>query len=272
MEDQTKITSEAALMMERMNKLEANEPRYKVLQAALHYKASWLELAEHLNVVAMNKSYKEWGFKTFKDYCVTELQLRQSVARKLVRGFQWIDKEAPEFLHHFVEGIDVEAPHSSVPDVDTIDVLVKAQKERAKENLSDDVYDVLKQKALAGDHTAAELKKQMKEALPIPEKDPRAEQLKTLRRTLSAAERILHQLEEAVDDEDQELVHLAEQLRERVFELVSRKLDEAAYTDGGDSADAADAALEHKRAEKPVGAKIEQVTVLVGTPESVLGD
>ena len=148
MSDQATITSETALMMEKMVGLTPDDPRYMVLKAALDYKASWIDLAEHLNVVAENKDYKEWGYKAFKDYCSEELQIRQATARKLVRGFQWIDQEAPELLPRLIDDqVDVAARDSGVmlPDVDTVDVLVKAQKEVKKERLSRDVYDDLKE-------------------------------------------------------------------------------------------------------------------------------
>ncbi len=243
-EDQTKITSEAALIMEKMVGLEPDDPRYIVLKATIDYKASWLELGEHLNVVAENKDYKQWGYKNFKTYCAEELQLNQAVARKLVRGFQWIDAQAPQFLPRYVdEEVSIEpqaAALSSVPDVEAISVLVTAQRELDKDRLSTQDYDSLKERALSGEANARELRKELKEQLPAPTVDPAKEQIKVLRRTLTATERIIGQLTEHVSD-DPELLELAEKLRERVFAIVSAKLDAQAYSDGGDAAEALDA-------------------------------
>ena len=253
MTDQVKITSETALMMETMVGLEPSEPRYHLLKAAVDYKASWLELAEKLNVVAETKAYKEWGHSSFKDYCTEELQLTQSAARKLVRGFQWVDQEAPELLSRAIEEQGDVAANSRgvVPDVNTVNVLVKAQKEVAEERLTREAYDELKAKALTGEPSAYQLRKDLKEAAEEPKKDPRAEQIKILRRSLKAAERIINQLEEA-DTEDEELHQMAEDLRERIFDLVSELMDERAYgEDGGEGDDDA-----------PEGSETERVTVL----------
>ncbi len=278
MTDQAKITSETALMMEKMVGLDKDDPRYKVLKAAIDYKASWVELAESLNVIAENKEYKEWGYTKFKDYCTEELQLRQSTARKLVRGFQWIDQQAPQLLpQHINDEIELaeregrEAP--VVPDVETVNVLVKAQREVDRDRLTKEAYDELKDRALRGEQTSTELKKDLKEKVVVPEPDPLEEQIKTMRRSLRATERIVTQIEE-LGIEEPEITELAEKLRDKLFDHVSGLLDQKAYKDGGEAADAADAKADQgatgTNEEKPRG-KTESMTVLVGTKESATG-
>ncbi len=247
-EDHTKITSEAALIMEKMVGLEPDDPRYVILKATVDYKASWVELGEHLNVVAENKDYKEWGYKNFKGYCTDELQLNQAIARKLVRGFQWIDQQAPQFLPRYIDeevSLEPQAAALSVapPDVEAINVLVTAQRELDKARLSTENYDALKERALSGEAGARELRKELKEQLPAATVDPAKEQIKVLRRTLTATERIIGQLTEHVSD-DPELLALAEKLRERVFAVVSAKLDAEAYADGAPADADASAATE----------------------------
>jgi hypothetical protein len=275
MSDQATITSETALMMEKMVGLDPSDPRYMVLKAALDYKASWIDLAEHLNVVAANKDYKEWGYKAFKDYCDQELQIRQVTARKLVRGFQWIDQEAPELLPRLIDDqVDVAARDASVilPDVDTVDVLVKAQKEVAKERLSRDAYDDLKERALRGEQTVSELKQDLKDAVITPEPDPKKEQLKLMRRSLRAAEKMVEQFEELGID-DQEIVELAANLREKLFEFVAGMLDEQAYKDGEGSEGNEGSEGAPAEAEEPAegGQKTEKVTVIVGSKDQFTG-
>lgn len=227
MSDQVNITSETALMMGKMMELDAEDPRYKVLQAALGYKAAWLELGEQLNVIAENKTYKTWNYKTFKTYCQEELLVPQATARKLVRGFQWIDREAPEFLPNPVGDVAIEVPRV-VPDVDMVNVLINAEKEVANDRLSAASYNELKQKALSGGHTGSELRKEFKEALPAPAVDQNEEEIKALRKSLTATERLVTQLE-GIETLDHELMELATKLRERMFEVVSNKLDARAY-------------------------------------------
>lgn len=126
------------------------------------------------------------------------------------------------------EALPAEIPINPVPELDTIDVLVSAQKQVASEKLSPAVYAELKEKALTGEVTAKELKKEIREAMPAAEEGGDAATLKVLRKTLSAAERIIAQLEE-VTDADEQIVELAQQLRERLFEVVSAKLDAQAF-------------------------------------------
>lgn len=237
MTDQLKVSSETAQLMQKIHGLEPTDERYQVIKAALDYKTSWLDLAERLNLVALNKIFKEWGYNTFKSFCDEELQLPQSTAKKLVRGFQWIDAEAPDMLGQFLATLQAaedgsplpaELPLNPVPELETIDVLVNAQKQVANERLSTQAYAELKEKALTGESTARELKKDLRDAMPEPEESADAASLKVLRKTLSATERIIAQLEE-VADADPQIMELAQQLRERVFEVVSSKLDAQAY-------------------------------------------
>ncbi len=255
-DETTTLTSETALIMERMVELSPEEPRYQVLKAVVDYKASWIELAEQLNVVAINKDFKQWGYTKFKDYCQDELQIPSPIASKLVKGFQWIDREAPELLPRFIDeegdaaARDASATPRVLPDMETVDVLLKAEREVAKDRLSKDAYDDLKAKALKGDQPVKELKKELKDAIVEPEKEfgPK-EQLKALRRTLTAAEKIVTQLEEILDG-DEEVQELAGKLREKLFERVSSMLDEQAYGEGGKPEDE------------------EGATVTVGTPDA----
>lgn len=246
-EDTTTMTSETALIMERMVALNPEEPRYKVLKAVVDYKASWIELAEQLNVVAMNKDYKQWGYKKFKDYCQEELHIPSPMASKLVKGFQWIDREIPELLPRYIDeesgepvaARDAQGGSRVLPDIEMVNVLMKAEKEVEKERLTQDVYDELKEKAFSGEDTLGELKKSLKEAIVEPEKDLSSpkEQIKILRRTLSAAEKIVTQLEEVFAD-DEDLFALATQLREKLFERVSSMMDEQAYGEQQEAAPA----------------------------------
>ncbi len=242
-EDTVKLTSETALIMEKMVSLNPEDSRYQVLKAVVDYKASWIELAEHLNVVAANKEFKQWGYSKFKDYCDEELHIPSSMASKLVKSFQWVDREIPELLPRYIdeEGgeraaakdgrVDEDVPRV-LPDIDTVNVLLKAEREVAKDRLSQDVYDELKEKALKGEDDIKDLKKTLKESIVEPEKDltlPK-EQIKILRRSLSATEKIVTQLEESLGD-DEELFELAQKLREKLFERVSAMLDAEAYGD-----------------------------------------
>ena len=68
--------------------------------------------------------------------------------------------------------------------------------------------------------------------------------------------------------DDEEIVELATNLREKLFEYVAGMLDEQAYKDG--DADAGDASASTEEP-APEGGKTEKVTVIVGSKDSFSG-
>lgn len=216
------MTSERALLEQRLEEVEEEGERVEVLRAALTYRSSWLGLAEHLSDVAETRQFKEWGFKTFKDYCEEELRLPQTIVRKLVRGYQWIDRELPNLLAGLDAAQSAEAP-VIVPDVDTVGALIAAEREVERERIERNVYDTIKAQAVRGEANARVVRAEVKEAIPEHlREDPNGDPVKVLKRTLSSAEKMLEQLEIVVEG-DEETLELAMRLRDRVFELLAAR-------------------------------------------------
>lgn len=210
----TDLTRTEALIMERMEALAPDDPRYKVLESALAFKASWVLLAEHLSDVYASKQYLLWGYPTFASYCVEEVRVTSATAKKLVRSYHWLDEEAPELKPRDDAGRF--APTREVPDYGTISVLADARRELQRERVPKDAYLALKQAALDGERSAGELRKELKAVLPPPEKNTATEKARTLRKALTASVKLIDLLREW--GEDDALVVSAEDLRELILE------------------------------------------------------
>src|SRR5262245_58662673 len=98
MSKQSNLSSAEVSILGKMATLDPESPRYRVLEAALAFKSSWIILGEHLSEVLKTGLWKAWGFKSFERYCGEESFVSSSTARKLVKSFNWLGEEAPELL------------------------------------------------------------------------------------------------------------------------------------------------------------------------------
>lgn len=214
------LTRAERMILARMEELDPSDPRYQVLEAALAFKASWVILAEHLTEVARSQAYKQWGYSTFARYCAEEVHVTPATAKKLVRGYTWLDEEAPELLPRRKDGRLV--PVREVPDYAALSVLHDARKELEAERIPRDAYLALKQAALDGERTAAQLRRDLKEA--IPEKlrpKPAVDKVLSLRKALTFSVKVIDQLREW--DGSDELLVQAEELRDAIAHHLPRE-------------------------------------------------
>lgn len=216
----TQLTRAEQIIVSKMENLQPDDPRYQVLEAALAFKASWVILGEHLTDVAEQKAFKSWGYGSFSRYCSEEVRITSGTARKLVKSYQWLGDEAPEFIPKMSEGRL--QPTRDVPDVNTIGVLADAKKAYDEERVPEDAYLALKQAALEGDRTATELRKEFKEAIPEHLRDkPTVDKVRSLRRALNSAVKVIDQLREWDGSED--LLVQAEELRDTIAQHLPRQ-------------------------------------------------
>ena len=78
--------------------LEQDELREKVVEVARRHKASWIKLGQYLYTIQRNKMYKYWGFLEFDGYCMKELGIRPLTALKMVRSYQFLEREEPKVI------------------------------------------------------------------------------------------------------------------------------------------------------------------------------
>ena len=219
------LTHAEVSLLGRMAGLEVDTPRYRVLESALAFKSSWVVLGELLADVLKSGAFKGWGYASFERYCADELFLSASTAKKLVRSFQWIGDEAPEYLPpKSVDEIatrhrDETLPPGELPDLKSITVLADAKKALKEARVSEDAYLALKRAALEGENATA-LKKALNESIPDEAKPKKADdKVRHLRRALTACVKTIDELREwdsggeaAGDD----LLVMAEALRDAV--------------------------------------------------------
>ncbi len=209
-------------IMHRMAELEQDSPRYQALEAALAFKSSWIILGEHLHNVARTGLWRGWGYASFERYCADEIFVTASTAKKLVRSFQWLGAEAPEFLPQLKEGRVVPPrapPQGALPDLNCVSVLADAKGHVDEHRVPEDAYLALKQAAFDGE-SAASLRRTLKDAIPdhLTKRSP-DDKVRHLRRALTACVKVIDALREwdaggeaAADD----LIIAAEQLRDQV--------------------------------------------------------
>lgn len=220
-------------ILAKMAELDPDSPRYRVLEAALAFKSSWIILGEHLAEVVRTGLWRGWGYASFERYCGDEIHVTSSTAKKLVRGFQWLGAEAPELLAYKTESQLREpskraktAPTGSMPDLGAINVLADAKMHYDEARVPEDAYLALKQAALDGE-TASSLRRTLKEAIPLHLRPKSAnDKVRHLRRALTASVKVIDALREwdsmpgaeegNAEEDGDELIVEAERLRDAI--------------------------------------------------------
>lgn len=113
---------------EKMESLDVNSLRYRVLENAKNFKTSWIELGRVLYSVWKDKIYKEWGFSTFDLYTAKEIGIKKPTAMKLLRSYYFLEKEEPAYLKEdYAESTDP----AKLPSYEAVDLLRKAKDKKA---------------------------------------------------------------------------------------------------------------------------------------------
>ena len=186
-------------ILSKMAELDQDSPRYQTLEAALAFKASWIILGEHLHDVVRTGLWRGWGYASFERYCADEIHVTASTAKKLVRGFQWLGSEAPEYLPAVKEArtrAPKDPPQGPLPELSAINVLADAKLHYEEARVPEDAYLALKQAALDGE-TAATLRRTLKDSIPLHLRPKSAnDKVRHLRRALTASVKIIDALRE----------------------------------------------------------------------------
>lgn len=215
-------------ILSKMAELDQDSPRYQTLEAALAFKASWIILGEHLSNVVRTGLWRGWGFASFERYCADEIHVTSSTAKKLVRGFQWLGAEAPEYLPAVKEGrtrAPRDPPPGPLPDMGAINVLADAKAHYEEARVPEDAYLALKQAALDGE-TASALRRTLKDSIPMHLRPKSAnDKVRHLRRALTASVKVIDALREwdsqptdgeGEQEDGDELIVEAERLRDAI--------------------------------------------------------
>lgn len=183
-------------MQERLSTLERGTLRYRVLQSAIDFKRSWIDLAEHLSEALKNGGYKQWGYRTFDAYVQHELHLKRDTAMKLTRSFDFLAAHEQPLLDAAREDRGGAGP-APLPAYQALDVLAEA---RANPNLSEQDYREIRDQVFGEDLSPGQVKKLVRERSPEPLKAQREDDPgERVRKCLQLAERLYGLLLEIED-------------------------------------------------------------------------
>lgn len=191
---QTATSKTEEAMASRLATLEPGSKRYLVLDSAIRFKRSWIELAQHLTRVREQGWYKEWKYRSFEAYAQQELHLRRETAQKLVRSYDFLNTNERSHLEAVVRG---EPDAEPLPSYQALDILAEAKQ---NPNLQPQDYDDIRDQVFRDDPPASQVRKLVKERAPEPEPEPEDPAVR-LRKCLNLAERLYGMLlEEDVPD------------------------------------------------------------------------
>lgn len=139
----------------KMEAMDKDSLRYRILESAKNFKTSWIELGRALYSVWKDKLYKDWGYNSFDTYTSKEIGIRKQTALKLLRSYYFLEKEEPQYLKSdYTES----AQAASLPNYESIDVLRLAKN---KKSLDEDDYGNLKKSVFENGKDVREVKKDL---------------------------------------------------------------------------------------------------------------
>lgn len=122
----------------KMEGLDENSVRYRVLQSVKNFKTSWMDLGQALYAVCKDKLYRDWGYLTFEAYTSKEIGIRKDTAVKLLKSYYFLEKEEPEYLQ---KDFNETSQAAAVPSYETINALRLAKN---KKEIGEEDYAALK--------------------------------------------------------------------------------------------------------------------------------
>ena len=112
---------------QKMEGLDQDSIRYRVMKNVINFKTSWIELGGSLYSVWKDKLYRDWGYLTFEAYASKEIGVRKETAMKLLRSYYFLEKEEPGYLKR-----DVSDPSgaASLPSYEAVNLLRLAKNKK----------------------------------------------------------------------------------------------------------------------------------------------
>lgn len=112
----------------RLEKLDPESLRARVLTALRQFRASWVDLGRLLTDVAYGGDYREWGYEDFELYCARELGLKKPTVQKLMVSYNYMKTYAKERLDAYDESCEEDGGAvPNIPDYQTVELLHRAR-------------------------------------------------------------------------------------------------------------------------------------------------
>jgi len=139
----------------KMQGLDENSLRYKVLRNVINFKTSWIELGQSLYSVWKDKLYRDWGYLTFEAYASKEIGVRKETAMKLLRSYYFLEKEEPQYLKREISDPSNAA---NLPGYEAVNLLRLAKN---KKEIDDSDYESLKKNVFEKGKDARDVRKDL---------------------------------------------------------------------------------------------------------------
>jgi hypothetical protein len=152
--EESKLTKGEEHIEQLMQNLDPGSNRYRVLDSARQFKASWVDLGEQLVTVNRGNLFSEWGYSTFEEYCSREIRIRKQTAQKLTLAFGYLQQKAPNLLE--------QKETRPAPDYRSVDLLRRAEEE---EQFSDKEFSDLSQAVLEENRSLPTIQKKFRESV-----------------------------------------------------------------------------------------------------------
>jgi hypothetical protein len=137
----------------KMEGLDENSVRYRVLRSVKNFKASWMDLGQALYTVWKDKLYREWGYLTFEAYTSKEIGVRKDTAVKLLKSYYFLEKEEPQYLQR---DLNETSEAAVVPGYEAINALRLAKN---KKEIGEEDYAALKKNVFEKGRDVRDIKK-----------------------------------------------------------------------------------------------------------------
>ena len=157
----TRLSTKALAGIEkRLEDIDENSMRHKILQSAKNFKVSWIELGQSLYTVYRDKLYREWGYTTFEAYTAKEIGVKKTTALKLLKSYYFLEREEPVYLQKEQAAAASTEPSdvASVPNYESVNLLRLAKNKKA---LDEDEYRDLKKQIFESGKDAGEVRKSL---------------------------------------------------------------------------------------------------------------
>lgn len=139
----------------KMEGLDENSLRYKVLRNVINFKTSWIELGQSLYSVWKDKLYRDWGYLTFEAYASKEIGVRKDTAMKLLRSYYFLEKEEPQYLKREISD---PSDAANLPSYEAVNLLRLAKN---KKEIDDSDYESLKKNVFEKGKDARDVRKDL---------------------------------------------------------------------------------------------------------------
>ena len=165
--------------------------REDLLRCTKAFRSDWHELAKALVDCQKSQAYLQWGFPSFQEYYRKELRLKSPTVAKLVGSYSYLREVAPDALQR--NGVS-----EPLPTPEAVEYLRKTAERCGKGEVSEEVFDHMRQAVLDENLPLAKVKQRFTGALTT-EADRKTEEVKKQQQAVKAATSLLQKLEALAD-------------------------------------------------------------------------